>query len=275
MKRPMLRRPLLAIVCVASLVAILVATLTGGGASRRLGLDPVADAATHSLAARTASVHMIVRAAGKRLVLDGTMDNQHQRGEFHGDVPGVGTIREVFSGLTFYIRMPQLARELDGRHWLKMDMVKLGKRMGIDVGALIDPSSSDPSAPLEQLRRLGKSAQRVGRSRVLGEPAVHYRVTGTLQDFTNALPEKKRKAAIAALKRTQDMTGLRNEVAADVWVDRHNRIKRMAMGYDVTQGHISMRIDFVRYDVPVSVKLPDPSDTVDALEVLDHTGEGE
>jgi hypothetical protein len=263
----MLRRYLPAIVCVVSVLAILVEALSGGGPSRKLGLDPVADAATNSLDAKTVQVEMVMRQGNERMVMIGVMDNERNLGEFNGSLQGID-LHEFMSGTTVYVDVPPMAQVMNGRHWMKLDMKELFKKLGVkDVGKLLD-SSSDPSAPLEQLAKASLDAQPVGPTRIRGERATKYHIDFALSQFISTLPPDQANA----MRRLQEKAAIGDRVLEDVWVDTHSRIRRLAMGYDMLGNHVSMRLDFVRYGVPVNIQLPPDGETIDALDALKKAG---
>ena len=263
-----MRRALPAIVCVISVLAIVIEALTGGQASRKLGLDPVADAATRSLDEKTAQVEMVMRRGSERFVLTGVMDIEHGRGDVRGSMSGAGELHEILSGSTVYVDVPEAAQAMNGRHWLKIDVKKLLKKLGAEAAGKLFDSSSDPTTPLEQLAQAGLDAQLVGKSHFRGEPATKYHVEFTFAQFVNTLPPEQAEAMRALQAKTQ----VGERVVEDIWIDGHNRVRRLAMGYDQAGTHVSERFDFVRYGVPVHVATPPDDETIDALDALEKAG---
>jgi hypothetical protein len=194
-----------------------------------------------------------------------------RKGMLHVRVPGLpgsqGTITEVLDGLTLYMRFPALARRLPGgKPWVRMDLLELGKRAGVDLEQLSGLGSSDPSQALAYLRAGSTSVTRLGSAIVAGAQTTHIRIVVDLRKLAAAAPPATR----ASLRRTEKLTG-RRTFPAEVWIGADGLLRRERFPAPDTTGAGggSVTMDLFDYGAPVHVTAPPASQTVDLLDLLD------
>ena len=93
-----------------------------------------------------------------------------------------------------YTRMGLLSQQLPkGKKWLKLDIEKLGKGLGIDVSQL--SQYNDPTKMLDYLRSSG-DVDEVGKEDVRGVETTHYRAKVDLDegDRTSSRARAPRRA---------------------------------------------------------------------------------
>jgi hypothetical protein len=252
------------------LACALVPVTAGCGAEKtvRDAVDPVAQAATKTAAAGSVQLAMTgkVSAAGQEIPIDakGVFDLKGTRGtlDITTTVPGSGQahIKELIDGLVVYMRSDGLGITLPaGKHWLRLDLAKLSGNAGFDLAALQQLGGADPTQFLGYLKKAGK-VEKLGSEDIGGTPTTHYRATIDLG--------KLAKSA-ASVRQLEQLTGGK-AIPTEVWIDRQGRARRQSVDY-ATQGPIPARIqftiDYERFGVPVDVRAPDKSDTVELADL--------
>jgi hypothetical protein len=239
-----------------------------GAGSIESAVDPVAQAADHTAGAGGVQIamHLSMTAAGQTIPMDGSgvIDEQRRQGTFSMSftAPGVGAVKmdAIMDGHVIYMRLPSTLGSAipGGKPWMKLDLEKVGKAAGIDLGALQQSGGNDLGQYLAFLRGAG-GARVVGTDTIRGVPTTHY---AAYIDFSKAAG-RLGGAAKKALQQVQSMVGV-SSIPVDVWVDRHQLVRRMTMEFS-TQTPIdlsmNMTMDVLRYHVPVDVT-PPPADQV-------------
>ncbi|MGH3415481.1 MAG: hypothetical protein ACRDSS_03340, partial [Actinocrinis sp.] len=156
----------------------------GNGGATALNLTPVAEikaALTKASSVKTVHISGTISSAG----VNGTMDGQEQFGgslamSMTMKMSGVD-ISEIFVGDTIYMKVPQLASELGGKAWAKIDLSGMGS-LGSTFQSLIDSAkNTDPTQQLQPLLASG-DVKKIGTETVDGVSADHY--SGTVDPAT-------------------------------------------------------------------------------------------
>lgn len=263
-------------------------------------IDPVARAAETTSKADTMHIAMTMRMTAPGLgpmtmTADGAFDNTAQRGsmtldmtDFARQVPNGGALadpklwrgEEVFDfskSLVLYMRFPFMTKALPGsKPWIRLDMQKLGARMGLDFGALMQSSQSNPTQQLDYLRSVSGDLKELGTQNVNGVETTHYRGTVDLDDYEQLVPKEQRESVRKTIEQVEKTMGGRSTYPVDVWVDSSDRVRRMAfdMKSDTPQGTVttSMQMDLSDFGAPVNVQLPPSSQTVDFDQLTQAAG---
>ena len=153
--------PLIAFAIVALLVAGIASALARRNEGPSTPLAMVQASASTTADAGTAKVSVTAKSSSgplaREITVDGGFDFASRRASMEMDVSkfglsGIGKIEAVAdysSGLVMYMKFPaQLASELGGKPWVKMDVGALLKQAGLDVdlGALTQGQSADPTS---------------------------------------------------------------------------------------------------------------------------------
>jgi hypothetical protein len=166
------------------------------------------------------------------------------------------------------MRSPELTSKLPaGKPWLKIDLLREGKKLGIDLGSLSTMQSSSPSQSLQWLRTAG-GASVVGHERIHGVRTTHYRGTLDLTRLPDVAPSGQREAvrkSLGALRKYLVSTS----PPFDTWIDKRGRVRRLQeqMVEKVpSAGAMTMFITFDLYDFGARAKIDIPADsqTIDA-----------
>jgi hypothetical protein len=226
-------RRVLSLLCLGFCASALVGC-AGGDA---LALDPVAQAADTT--AKTTSSRFEFRAsvqAGSMgsLSFNGTgiYDGKRKAGwmNMHFSMPAGfqlqvptsdPTMEMIFDGshgLVMYMRSPLFEKMLPAGKWVKMDVAKVAKQQGVDLGAIMNANQADPSQSLRML--MASSAARVtGSERIRGVQTTRYAFN---VDFDKLAHDNK------ALKQFTEVAGAVS-APAEAWIDAQGRVRRLAV----------------------------------------------
>jgi hypothetical protein len=208
---------------------------------------------------------------------DGVFDSKRRIGRmtmrFGGLVPGGEAMTQemIFDRFTIYMRSELFGAGLKpGKQWLKFDLAKLGKGLGIDF-AQLGQVGQDPSQSMQMLKAIGGDVKNVGEEKVRGVDTTHYSATVDFKKLPASAPASDR----AAVKKTVDnlikLTGQRT-VPVDVWVDGDKVVRRVAQtiknkvpGAGTMQ--VKMIMEYYDFGTKVDVKKP-PADQVQDISDL-------
>jgi LppX_LprAFG lipoprotein len=204
------------------------------------------------------SLKGVADASGQTVAVDGSgdFDQRSHVGSMHVGFSASGmngTIDEVISGTTIYMRSPLFGAALpQGKTWLKLDLQKAGKAHGVDLSALL---SQSPSRSLGQLQGLTK-VNKVGTEQIGGDSTTHYRGHVDL----SKVPQAARIQALTHAAYTP----------FDIWVgndDGYVRRFKFAVAYVVPGGSnagFSITSDYSDFGKTVKVDEPSAADVLDA-----------
>ena len=204
----------------------------GGGGGGALSLDPVASAATKTEKSggehMTFRVHVKLPGNGGSFVVNGSgdFDSAKNRGrvslQFTGlpQLPGKG--EEIIDGTVVYFRFPALQSRLPGgKRWLKIDLEKQGRAMGIDLNSLMQSSTGDPTQMLRYLESASTGVQKIGAETVTGAATTHYSSVVDLDKLAQARHHEK-----SSIRRLEQLTGV-HDIPVDVWVDGDGYVRKL------------------------------------------------
>ncbi|HEY1564676.1 MAG TPA: LppX_LprAFG lipoprotein [Gaiellaceae bacterium] len=271
----------------AGLAVVAAAAVTagcGGGGGSALSLDPVAAAATKTQQAGAARLRLALSLSGPQLqggkalrltgagAIDGTsgeltIDTSSLVGSTGIAAPAGTSVHEVSlredGDYVVYVELAALAAHLpDGKHWVKLDISKLGKSAGVDLGKLLSGSQFQPSDVLSMLEAEGATITNLGSATVDGTAATHYRVT---IDVAKALQAKGLTSPLLAGVAAQLPT-----VPADVWIGRDGLVHRIRISLGLARSHVGLTIDLYDYGTHVSITAPPSSDVYDATQLAEQ-----
>jgi hypothetical protein len=212
--------------------------------------------------------------SGQSVEMQGTgeFDSKAQRGHmsFITSIAGQKLDMEmVFAIPVVYIRYPAglLPGVPEGKPWVKLDLEKLGRQAGLDLGQLMQAGQSDPSQGLQYLKG-AEDIEAVGDEEVRGVQTTHY--TG-LVDLRRLAEEDP------ALKESTDQlieqTGI-TRIPVEVWIDDDGLVRRMKQTMHAAAGGQGIPMDMTTttelYDfgTDVSVEEPPADQVIDFQEVL-------
>jgi hypothetical protein len=285
------RRTAIAAALAAAAAAAVAAGCGGGTNAGALPLDPVAAAATKTQHAGAARIRFAVAFSNPMLqgktfrlrgtgVIDGTSAEMtfnlrsllRQGGSLGGansdlnlpydrDASVTDILLEQHGDYVIYLRLGFLSAQIPGgKQWLKVDLSKLGKSAGLDLGKLLSGSQLQPSDVLSMLRGEGATIRRVGPATVGGVATTHYRVT---VDVAKALQSRGLTSPLLG-----GFAAQMPKLPEDVWIGRDGLVRQVRLSYSVTQGgqrvRLGMTMELYDYGAHVSIAAPPSSEVFDA-----------
>jgi len=228
-------------------------------------------ALTKTKDAKTVACTMEGTVEGEKIKSSGAVQyDSRPRAEFTTvDAKGESTLTRIV-GSTIYTEVPAKERaEMDGKRWLKLDLVAVAKLAGGDESSaeLLRQSSGQlrDMDPSEQVKALVSSAglKVVGEEKIDGVDTVHYSRTQTPEEFMaqlgKRLGQEPQAKAIEALKK-----GGVTEIKLDVWVDEKYQPRQAC----TVMGKSDVTVSYKDYGKPVSVDEPAAADTADFAAML-------
>ena len=258
----------------------------GGSTSSAVQLDPVSAAASKTQNEGAVRVHlrMVVSGKGEKVRMRGTgaFDGDSAEMSFRlGSMPGrMGlpsgaasmaqlahtTMKEVAleqnGDYVIYLRIPLLSSELPGgKAWVKLDLSKLGKSEGIDLGQLTSGGQLQPNDLLGMLEGEGAKVQTVGPATIDGVATTHYRVT---IDLAKALESSGLTSPML-----KELAGRVKTASGNVWIGKDGLVRRVQFAYGVPRKamRIAMTMDLYDYGAQISVAAPPSSAVFDATQL--------
>ncbi|MDX6407503.1 MAG: hypothetical protein QOE13_574 [Gaiellaceae bacterium] len=128
----------------------------------------------------------------------------------------------IFDGsheLVMYMRSPLFAKVVPAGKWVKMDVAKMAKQNGMDLGSIMSANQADPSQSLRMLMASSGNARVTGSERIRGVQTTHYSFD---IDFNKLAGSNK------AFKELTDAAGSVS-APAEAWIDAKGRVRRLAV----------------------------------------------
>jgi hypothetical protein len=264
----MTSRRVLSLLCLAACAS----TLVGCAGGDALALDPVARAA--STTAETASSKFDFSAS----ISAGTVGSFsfHGNGVFDGkgktgwmnmhfalpaayqlqiptSDPSMEMIFDGSHGLVMYMRSPLFDKMLPAGKWVKMDLEKMAKKEGVDLGAIMNANQADPSQSLRMLMA-SSNARVTGSERIRGVQTTHYAFN---VDFKKLADKYKQFRQL-----TQSMASI--SAPAEAWIDAKGRVRRLVVTMSLAAPQLgtpmTMSMTEELYDFGARVNITPPSD---------------
>ena len=205
----------------------------------------------------------------------GVVDRAGKKGTFTFTLPIGGrsvTLDEIIVGKVIYIGGKAFAGQLpDGRKWVKVDLAAEAAKQGLDLDALGNSATQDPSSALEYLKGAGTS-RKVGSATVGGTQTTQYHVDVDLRKVAAKSDDPDAKSSVEKLIK---ITGTPT-LPIDVWVDGHHLVRREKLAYDMTvkgqKTSLDLTIDLTKFGVDVHADAPPAGDVADASAVMGGQG---
>jgi hypothetical protein len=265
----------------------------GGSSGSAVSLDPVAAAATKSQHAGAARIRFALALSSPQLqgktlrirasgAIDGTSSELsfnlgsliRAMGASQGALPSAAMAQLAHTRMkeialeqgghyVVYVRLGALASQLTGgKPWIKLDLSKLGKSAGVDLGKLMSGSQFQPGDLLGMLRGEGARVRKVGSAKIDGTATTHYRVT---VDLAKALESKGLTSPLLG-----GVAAQMPKLPEDVWIGKDGLVRRVGFSYGFAQAgrrirmHMTMNIS--DYGAHVTIAAPPSSRVFDATQ---------
>jgi LppX_LprAFG lipoprotein len=254
-------------------------------------VDPVAAAATKTENAGGSKMTMTMRTTdsttGRSFVItaDGSFDQN--QGELDLDLSSAlqaanlpagsdGNVKLLYleegGDPVMYMDFPFLSSKLPGgKTWIKIDLEKAGKGLGIDFSQLLGQSNQNPAQTLDLLRASGQ-IETVGPATIDGVATTDYKGTVDLAKAAqlHGLSQDLVQRLIAA--------GAPAEIPVEVWIGDDGLVRQMQLTEDLTAGGQSIStaitIDMSDFGTQVSVSAPPSDDVFDLTELASRGAQG-
>jgi hypothetical protein len=206
------------------------------------------------------------------MIGSGVLDPQRKVGRIHmsfAGPAGVGGAMQqemIVDGFTMYMRVPSLGAGLgSGKKWLKFDVAKAGKALGIDVSQM-GSFGQDPSQSLQMLKAVAGDVKTVGEEDVRGVSTTHYSATIDLAKYPATVPATARAAVRRSVDQIARLTGTRT-IPVDVWVDGDDVVRRFSQTLKMTVAGSVMQtkqtMELYDFGTKVHVQAPPKSEVQD------------
>jgi len=282
----------------AALVAIVVgvAALVQGDDDGTSGVGPEAVAEAAERTARvdglryTMTGESEIPELGKplRFTGEGVTDVRGQRGTAHMDMsqmaelakqegqsgpvadPDTWQMDMVFDRRFYYMKFPLAQAELGGKEWMKFDMLKTSKALGIDPAITrASQQQGDPAMSLRFLRSVSDDVEQLGTETIRGMETTHYRATVDFRQYPELVAPDKRDEARRSVDRLIELSGGEETADMEVWIGKDKLVHRMKQEQNmklpgqnqVTRSTFTM--DFVDYGAKVRIVPPDKDEVRD------------
>lgn len=257
------------------LSALAVAGFSGCGAET---VDPatIAKAADATGSAGSAKIAIEGEGSAKGQTVDipgtGEMD-EAGRSFMEMELPGgAGTMRQVFDRYVVYQQVPGLEEQY-GKEWMKIDLVRAYKQVGVSLELLQQPGGQDPRQMLAQMKNTAGKIEKLGTEEVRGVETTHYKGDIDLRKSVERVPAAKRDEAKRSIEKVIEMSGS-DGFPMEVWIDEKDLVRRMRMKMSINNpalgGKMDMDITMEMFDygTPVSIETPDEDEVEDLTDLV-------
>ena len=179
---------------------------------------------------------------------------------------GAASVRTMMSGSTMYMDLGASgAKELGGKHWMKLDFASLGASGKALSDAMNKSNGQDPSDAVKLLTSSG-DIKKVGQESVDGVQTTHY--SGTVDIKTLAARTGNTDSSFKTLVDQAGQLGMSTE-KVDMWIDSRNLPVKVHETAATSQGTTDITVDYSDFgNTPVKITPPPASDTLDFATML-------
>jgi hypothetical protein len=182
-------------------------------------------------------------------------------------------ILDESEGIVLYVRFPFLKGQLPGgKSWLKADIVKIGKRYGLDLDRLEEAKHSDPGNMLAYLKS-AVGVEKVGSDVVQREVTIHYATQVDAETIVEQSPPAQRKAMRKYLR----LMGVKT-YPVDIWVDREGVVRKLQieLEYKLPGGdYVEMTVseEYFDFGIETVIEAPPAKSVLDVTPRVENEGQ--
>ncbi|HEX8743658.1 MAG TPA: hypothetical protein VF712_11035 [Thermoleophilaceae bacterium] len=260
----------------AALLCALAAAVASGCGTDTVDPATVAEAAEATSAAGGAKIELegTVSARGQTVDISGTGEmDEKGRSAMEMELPGgAGTMRQVFAGYVLYQQLPGIEEQL-GKEWMKIDLVRAYRQVGVTLDLLQQPGGQDPRQMLAQLRNASGAIEKLGTEEVQGAETTHYKGDIDLRKQVDRVPAARRDEARRSVEKLIDISGTEG-YPMEVWIDDEKLVRRMRMKLSINNpafgGKIGMDVtmEMSGYGSPVHIAVPPDEQVKDLTDTV-------
>ncbi|MGW1745971.1 DUF1396 domain-containing protein [Streptomyces sp. NPDC002092] len=166
-----------------------------------------------------------------------------------------------------------MAKEMDGKSWIKFDMSALGGGKGLNADQLGAGQANQNPAANSTFLTGSKNVKKVGTETVDGVKTTHYAGKVTVEDLKASLKEKDktvnktvREQREKSLEQFEKM-GV-DAFTMDMWIDGDDHTKQFRMRGEADKGPLDLTFTFLDINKPVQVTAPPAKDTADLAAMM-------
>ncbi|MEU5043489.1 LppX_LprAFG lipoprotein [Streptomyces griseorubiginosus] len=164
---------------------------------------------------------------------------------------------------------PELAKEMDGKKWMKFDLSALGKDGGLGAAAPGAGQADQNPASMSSFLNGAKDVKKVGTETIDGVKTTHYAGDVTLAELKASFKDADKSVREQREKSTEQLEKLGlDKFTMDMWVDAQQHAKQFRMQGDATKGKFDMTFTFLDYNKPVTVEAPPANETADLAQMM-------
>ncbi|AYC39242.1 Lipoprotein OS=Streptomyces griseorubiginosus OX=67304 GN=AQJ54_01180 PE=4 SV=1 [Streptomyces griseorubiginosus] len=164
---------------------------------------------------------------------------------------------------------PELAKEMDGKKWMKFDLSALGKDGGLGAAAPGAGQADQNPASMSSFLNGAKDVKKVGTETVEGVKTTHYAGDVTLAELKASFKDADKSVREQREKSMEQLEKLGlDKFTMDMWVDAQQHAKQFRMQGDATKGKFDMTFTFLDYNKPVTVEAPPANETADLAQMM-------
>jgi hypothetical protein len=169
----------------------------------------------------------------------------------------------------------ELAKEMDGKKWMKFDLSGLDKDGGLGATAPGAGQADQNPASMSSFLNGAKDVKKVGTETVDGVKTTHYAGDVTLAELKASYKDADKSVREQREKSTEQLEKLGlDKFTMDMWVDGEDHAKQFRMQGDADKGKFDMTFTFLEYNKPVTVTAPPAKDTADLAEMMKELQNG-
>ncbi|MER0447659.1 hypothetical protein ABR738_24435 [Streptomyces sp. Edi4] len=167
------------------------------------------------------------------------------------------------------------AKDMDGKHWMKMDLGAIAGAAGSSVPSL--SGGAPKQDPAQQLAILTDSpnVKHLGTEQIDGAPAEHYKGTLSIDEMAasnqalDGMSAQDRQKLIDTTKKA-GITGYDTEL----WINKDGYPVQTNVGFAMPQGKMTMSAHYSDYGAKVAVSAPSADETFDFADMMKGAGGG-
>lgn len=162
-----------------------------------------------------------------------------------------------------------LAKEMDGKSWIKFDMSALGGGKGPTADQLGAGQANQNPAANSTFLTGSKNVKKVGTETVGGVQTTHYEGKVTVEDLKASLKDKNKTVREQREKSLEQFEKMGVDAfTMDMWIDGDDHTKQFRMRGEADKGPLDLTITFLDINKPVKVTAPSAKDTADLAEMM-------
>ncbi|QDY78490.1 hypothetical protein [Streptomyces qinzhouensis] len=171
----------------------------------------------------------------------------------------------------------ELAKQMDGKRWMKMDLGAVAKESGDaalqkQMTGGLDNMDQNPAEQIAMLLE-SKSIKHVGAVKMNGVDTQHYKGTISIEEMVakndSLVLEKNERAQLIKGMKNTGVTGYNTQI----WVNKDGLPVRTDVSMSTKEGPISMVANYSDYGAKATVTPPPANQTFDFAQVLKEAAE--